>query len=467
MQFVRRPESDRMAAEGERGRVGFFAVATLFLAVAITLSGCSIFKGNGQKSRDKNRIPGERISVLSYEGSLSADPRISGLEVTLPKPHDDMTWPQAGGDLSHVMQHLELSPDPRVVWRVKIGKGSGGVERLVASPVVADGKVFTLDANNTVEARRTSDGKRLWSTVLRQKGEKKESGLGGGISYDDGVIYATSGFGFVSAIDATNGKEMWRKATGSPMRGAPSIADGRVFALSYDNQLFALTTSNGDIVWTHVGIAENAGVLGTASPAVVGDTVVVAFSSGEIYALRVENGQVIWTDTLSRTNVGLPTPMSSLNDVDGFPVIDRGDVYAISQGGRMVSINLRTGERVWERNIGGTQTPWVAGDFIYVVTADDEVLCLSRRDGRIRWVRELPDYLNPEKRKQFVYWSGPVLAGDRLIVASSLGYAVSISPYTGKMLSKIELPDQAFVAPIVADKTLYILSNDAVLLALR
>ncbi len=163
----------------------------------------------------------------------------------------------------------------------------------------------------------------------------------------------------------------------------------------------------------------------------------------------------------------MPTPLSSLNDIDGFPVVDRGEVFAISQGGTMVAINLRTGERVWERNIGGTQTPWIAGDFIYLVTADDELLCMSRRDGRIRWVRELPDYLNPEKRKRFVYWTGPVLAGDRLIVASSLGYAVSVSPYTGRLMSKIELPAENFIAPIVADDTLYILSNNADLLALR
>ena len=444
--------------------VGPKVATTLALAAVMALSACA---HNGEKSRNKNRIPGERISVLSFEGRLSADPRIADLDVRLPKPYDNQSWPQAGGDISHVMQHLDLAPAPKILWRTSIGKGSGGVERLIASPVVADGKIFTLDANNTVAARRDSDGRLIWSLTLKQKGEKRESGIGGGIAYSEGVVYATSGFGFVSAISADNGREIWRKATGAPMRGAPTIADGRVFAVSYDNQLFALTASNGDVIWDHVGIAENAGVIGTASPAVVGDTVVVAFSSGEIYALRVENGQVIWTDTLSRTTVGLPTPMSSLNDVDGLPVVDRGEVFAVSQGGSMVAINLRTGERVWERNIGGTQTPWVAGEFIYLLTSDDEVLCLSRRDGRIRWVRELPDYINPEKRKNFVYWSGPVLAGDRLVVVSSLGYAVSISPYDGRLMSKIELPDQSFISPIVADGTLYILSNDAVLLALK
>lgn len=247
MQSSRRVEGGRGVVE-QRGSIGMKTAVMVVLAVAVTLSGCSIFRNSGKNSRNKNRIPGERISVLSYEGRLSADPRIADVKVTLPKPYDDKTWPQAGGDLSHVMQHLDLGANPRVAWKAKIGKGSGGTERLVASPIVADGKVFTLDANNTVEARRASDGRRLWETTLKQKGEKKEAGIGGGISYNNGVIYVTSGFGFVSALDAENGREMWRKATGSPMRGAPSIADGRIFALSYDNQLFAMTTANGDII---------------------------------------------------------------------------------------------------------------------------------------------------------------------------------------------------------------------------
>ncbi len=249
MQPSRIVESGRADTGPRNGGIGMKAAVTLVVAMAVLLGGCSIFRGNGEKSRNKNRIPGERISVLSYEGRLTADPRISDLKVTLPKPYENKGWPEAGGDLDHVMQHLELASNPKIAWEAKIGKGSGGVERLIASPVVANGIVYTLDANNTVEARHASDGKRLWKTTLRKKGEKKESGIGGGVSYHDGVLYVTSGFGFVSAVDAKSGKEIWRKETGVPMRGAPTIADGRIFALSYDNQLFAMTTSNGDIIW--------------------------------------------------------------------------------------------------------------------------------------------------------------------------------------------------------------------------
>jgi outer membrane protein assembly factor BamB len=133
----------------------------------------------------------------------------------------------------------------------------------------------------------------------------------------------------------------------------------------------------------------------------------------------------------------------------------------------MVSIDLRTGDRVWEQDIGGVHAPWVAGDFIYVLSADNELICLTRADGRVRWSRDLPQWANPDKKKDPIFWSGPVLAGDRLIVISSEGEAFSVSPYTGEPLGTADFPDGVYINPIVADKTLYVLTDEADLVAMR
>ena len=66
-----------------------------------------------------------------------------------------------------------------------------------------------------------------------------------------------------------------------------------------------------------------------------------------------------------------------------------------------------------------------------------------------------------------IVWAGPVLVSDRLILVSSAGYAVSLSPYTGKLLGRVEIPGEAYIAPVVADGTLYLWTNDAQLVALR
>jgi outer membrane protein assembly factor BamB len=133
----------------------------------------------------------------------------------------------------------------------------------------------------------------------------------------------------------------------------------------------------------------------------------------------------------------------------------------------MVSIVLSSGIRVWDQRISGTQTPWVAGDVLFAVTTDNDLVCLSARDGRVRWVRALPRWENEQRKRDPITWAGPVLAGDRLILSGSNEIALSVSPYTGDVLGEIELPDGILIAPSVANRTLYFLTDDGDLIAYR
>ena len=243
------------------------------------------------------------------------------------------------------------------------------------------------------------------------------------------------------------------------------MAAGRLFTVTYDNQLYALNAEDGDVAWTHVGIAEDAGIVGAASPAVDGGVVVAPYSSGELVALRIENGRSVWADSLTR--VGAATPLAELNDINGSPVIDRDIVVAAGHAGRMVAIDLRSGARLWEQEIASLQTPWVAGDFVFVITTEAQVVCLARDTGRVRWVRQLPRYEDEERRRDSIEWSGPVLASERLFVVSSRGDGVFVSPYDGETVDRVELPDGTSLPPVVAGGTIYVLTDDGDLVAYR
>ena len=104
---------------------------------------------------------------------------------------------------------------------------------------------------------------------------------------------------------------------------------------------------------------------------------------------------------------------------------------------------------------------------MFLVTTDAKVICLSRGQGRIRWITQLQDYENDDNKDDPVSWSGPVLAGDRLLLASSLGDLVSISPYTGEIVSLSDVGDPVSISPIVANKTVYVLTDKGRLIAYR
>jgi outer membrane protein assembly factor BamB len=437
---------------------------TAVLLLVLALAGCDWISGIFDDSASKKHLEGDRLSVLGLERRLEPDPALASAEVHLPQPVLNADWPQAGGRSNHVMQHLQFDGTLHRQWKTSVGDGASRYGEPLSQPVVAGGRVFAMDAEDVVVAIDATTGRQIWEADPKP-GAAKDHTFGGGVAVAGDRVFVTTGYGLVLALEAATGKEIWHQQVAAPMRGPPTVSDNRLFAITVENRLEVLSTEDGHRLWTHSGLPETAGLVGAASPAVEGDIVVVPYSSGEIFALRVENGRPLWSDNLATARpLGA---LSTLADIRGRPVIDRGRVFALSHSGRMVAIDLRTGERVWEQEIGGTHGPWVVGDYVYVLGNDVDVFCLMREDGRVRWVHELPRFEDEKKKKDPIRWSGPILAGDRLIVVSSNGDGYSLSPYDGKQLGQISFSDPVFIEPVVAGDTLYVLTDEADLVALR
>ena len=446
------------------------------LAAVGLLGGCGIFSGSKKPSTP---TVGQRIAVLASEASVEVDPALADVAITLPPAVTNDSWTQPGGNAAKSMGHLSLGAALGRVWTAKIGQGSGSRARLASAPVVADGRVYTIDTQAVVRAFDANSGAEVWSAQVgsaqdRRGGKSWLSGestgahgvlFGGGVSYDGGRIYATSGIGDAAAYDAATGTEIWRVRPGGPLRGAPTIANENVYVTSQDNQLYALSPADGSTRWTGSGTLELAGVFGTAAPAASQGTVVAGYSSGELNAYRYENGRVVWQDALSRTSIS--TSVGSLSDIDAEPVIDNGRVYAIGQGGRMVALELNTGQRIWEINVAGISTPWVAGDWIFVVTDQAQLLAIARSTGKVKWMTQLRRFRDEKDKKGQVGWVGPVLAGDRLILANSQGELVNVSPLDGSVQSTVDTDMRVSLPLVVANNTLFVLHDEGRLTAWR
>ncbi len=436
----------------------FRPVVAAFLLVALTHAGCSWFASK------KQPLPGERISVLSLDRQLKPDPTVAKLPVSLPKPVVNPDWPQPGGFPNHAMQHLALPATLRQAWKASVGEGSSRYTQVLAQPVVADGRVYAMEGASQVSAFDASNGTQIWRVDVRPS-DDNGNGFGGGVAFWKGRLFVATGYARVVALDPKDGKVIWKTGVGAPVRSGPTVADGRVYAVTVENELVALAADDGRRLWVHNGIPETAGLVGSASPAVEGEVVVVGYSSGEIFALTVENGRALWSDSLASS--GAADAVSALADIRGRPVIDRGRVFAVSHSGRMAALDLPTGDRAWEQDIGSSHGVWVAGDYVFVLSNDNELICLTRNDGKVRWLRQLPRYENEKDKEDPIAWAGPVLGGDRLIVLSSDGWALSVSPYTGEPLGREEMPGNAFVDPVIANNTLYILTDNGELSAYR
>ncbi len=435
----------------------------LIVTAVIALGGCSLL-GRGGDKKPKTPTIGQRISVLTSESGVEVDPALADVSVLLPPAQTNDSWAQPGGNGAKSMEHVALPLSVGPVWNVSVA-GSTNSSRLAAAPVVSGGRIYVMDTKAQVHAFDAASGGKIWSIDFGTDTKDRPSVFGGGVSVDGDVAFVTNGLGDVAALKTSNGSVIWKKHPGGPLRGAPSIGNGNIYVMSQDNQLFALSASDGATQWTSSASIELAGVFGVGAPAVAQGTVVAGFSSGELNAYRYENGRALWGDALSRTSIS--TSVASLADIDASPVVDRGRVFALGQGGRMVSLELVTGQRLWEINIAGISTPWVSGEWLFVVTDEAKLLCLSRANGKVRWVSQLTRYKKPKKRDGPITWTGPILAGDRLIVASSRGELVNVSPADGKIQSVTKASGPVYLPPIVANGTMYILTNDGRLTAWR
>jgi outer membrane protein assembly factor BamB len=431
--------------------------------IALALFGCS---DSMPRLQDLNPfaekevpLPGKRVAVLQQE-TLRSDAFAASQPVALPSPQANDTWSQPGGNPSNAPGHLALSSTPKSAWSVSVGTGSSFYGKVTASPIVYDGKVFTLDAAGQVTAVAASSGSVVWRASTTPPNEKDQEGFGGGLAADGGRIYAATGFGTVVALETQTGRKLWEKSLGAPLRASPTAMSERVFAATKEGQVYCLSGSDGTELWSFTGMPERASILANVSPAVDRDMVVVPYPTGDLVALRTSNGQPIWQESLARSSSG--SSLGAMSDA-ARPVLYGGTLYAVGHGGRMIATAQKTGERLWSITLASIEQPWVAGDSVFAVDTSGQLVAVARNDGKIRWATKLGAGT----------WAGPVLAGNRLWLTSSKGQLVGVDPITGKVASTVAIgnsvfgssSDPIFIAPVVAGGRLFVLADNARLYA--
>ncbi len=423
-------------------------------------------------------LPGRRIAVLPANEKVPGELADAAAPIVVPPAVANEEWTQPGGSPSNVLGNLALSASPREIWRASAGSGSSGKGRIIASPIVTGGRVFTLDSEGTASAFSISGGSKIWSQSLAPTppqtaqagggfsslttgslfslgGGGDGGGYGGGLASDNGRLYGATGFGAVIALDPATGKRLWEKTLGAPVRSSPTAVGDRVYVLTTEGRFYCLSGIDGAELWSARGLPSQASLSLNASPAIDGEIVAVPYPTGDVLGLKIADGSPVWSESLTRTRS--ESQFASMTDA-ARPAMENGIVYAIGHAGRMTATNAKTGERLWSLNAPGTQTPWVAGDSVYVVDTRAQIMAVSKRDGKIQWTAKLPASGT---------WSGPILAGDLLWSVSSKGLLAAVNPQSGLVAGQQDIGSGSYIAPIVAGGRMYLLTDDAKLIALQ
>ncbi len=436
-----------------------WVVSCLFL---LMLSACGWLGG------EKKQPPllGERIDILQKFGRTEGDRELAHTKIIVPSPKNLVTWPQFHANASHNPDHLSFTGQPKELWQTNIGLGQDGRHFFLTGPVVANDTVFIANGNMFVSAIDLNTGRTRWRLNLKVYGETDEfTGVGLSVKEDGQILYVASPFGQIIALDAKNGKKLWATYLGAPIHSSPVLSNKKIFVTTMDGRLVALEENTGSILWFYKGSQENPTLVGSPAAAVAGDIVVVAFNSGEIFGLRAETGQLLWTDSISTSKFG--GSIANLSSIRAGVIIDKELVLVINHNSLLVALDLIRGGRQWELQIGSDQTPWIAGDHLFVLTDRKELLAIQRGSGRVYWSKFLPDFLDKKQTKQDIQWFGPVIAQENLIITNSVGEILYLSPQDGHLISKQKINNGFVMAPIIVNNIMLLTIKNGTIIAFK
>lgn len=432
-----------------------------FLTALLLLAACdSLPSWMGGTEKEVVRLPGDREDVLQVDTGLKADEIVRQVSFKIPAAVENKAWAQVTGQFTAATGNLAAKGDLSSKQSVSVGEGNEFAHSLVPRPVVTDGRVFVMDAAGAISAHDVNDiSQKIWTSQVMMHDDNEV--MGGGLSADSGKLYAASGLGRVAALDAATGVESWHRDIGTPIRSAPRVAGGKLFVITIDSQLYALEAATGKILWTHRGIGETAGLMNNVSPAIAADAIIVPYASGELYALKMETGDEAWRASLAQAKRTEATAIFS--GIGGDPVVDEAAVFAVSSSGLCSALNVLNGQSLWERKVASINTPWLVGEYLFLLTEDNMLMAMVKYDGRIRWTIQLKKYDDEKHKLKPIVWRGPVMVDGKLIIISTYGEMLQIDGATGSILSTIDVPNDLSTSPVVAAGKLFIVGKDATL----
>ncbi|MCP4393291.1 MAG: PQQ-binding-like beta-propeller repeat protein [Alphaproteobacteria bacterium] len=436
----------------------------LFAAILSTVSACG--GGTWMGEENKAKLQGTRISILAHEQILKPETATDASDIKIPESYTNEAWAQVGGNSNHVMHNLKADDNIKKVWSSSAGKGSNKRSNLLSEPVVANGTIFSIDSKATVYALDAETGRKKWNTKLKPLNEKDDSTIrGGGIAYSNNLVFASTGFADVIALNEKNGKEAWRTSLSSPIRTAPTAINNQIFVIDVNNTITSLSSTDGHILWNYVAGSKKTNILGGASPAVKNNVVIASLSTGEIIALRATSGSQLWMDALTARK--RQDAISDIATIKGRTAINGRIAHTISHGGLMIATDMRNGRRVWEREIGGINQPWISGDYLYVISNENDMIAIKSMTGQIAWITHLPKWQNEEKQEKRIMWTGPIMVQDKLIITGTNGKIAFYSPQSGELISDKKIASSISLPPVVANETIFFMTDDAKIVAYK
>ena len=400
--------------------------------------------------KKKIKLEGKRVAILQQAADEIVDNKVL-TKINLGKKKNILSWDQSHNSPTHLAINFEAITTFSKQKRILSSAGESADSRILMQPVVNNYNLFFLDARGNVIAFDLNKNKKIWKKNISLKNDNNHN-LGGGVAvYNDKVII-NSPYGEIISLDKKSGSINWRKSIGIPFRAAPTIFNGKIFSLALSNKLIVLNVEDGSLYWEHEGIFNNTTLISSPKIAINDNIVIVPYSNGDFFGINIANGKELWRNSF--IDIEVKETSNSFTDIDGFPVIKNNIAIITSATGKVTSINMKTGSRLWEKDISSSTTPAVNGNSLFIINSNFELMCLDINSGDIRWKKKIIESRS-DKLKDI--WHAPVIINSKLVLVGGDKKLITVDPFTGKIEGKKNISGLPASSPFIYQKKVYLM----------
>ena len=441
-------------------------IRNLFLFLFL-LTNCSfdnksgIWSGNEEeKARiaELERIENSEIEILKIydQGNIFSEEIIASNNVILSNPKKNDTWKMSGLNLQNFLGNIYLPGVENNFLKKNIGKNKYSLSKVVFSPLIYEDNIFITDDTGSIY-RVNQSGKVYWKTNIYKKLYKKiYKNLS--LAIYKNKIYVADNIGFIYSINLENGKLIWIKNHGTPLKSKIKVFENKIYLINQDNRLICMDVNEGTLIWDNRSISSFIKTQNFLALAISKKgNLFLLNSSGNLSKLKASNGRFYWSLNIADSLQIQGTDFFNSSDI----ALDNKNLI-FSTSSSVYSYSIENGYLNWQKNIGSTNTPIIDGKNVFLVSNNGYFVNLDKESGKIIWSTYI--LKNLKKKKQITKIVGFIMGSGKIYAVSLNGYLIISSASSGKVEYSKKISNSIAASPIISNGSLYILTEKSKIL---
>ena len=436
----------------------------IFFLIFILLVNCSfdnktgIWSGSKKEKRRISELEKEQkqTKVVDY---IYSSKSVYSKEISLTKkisisnPRKNLSWKMSSLNQQNFLGNIYLSGIDNIFLKKKIGKNKFPMSKIISSPLVFENNIIFSDNNGTI-FNINQNGEINWKKNIYKKIYKKVyKNLVFSIYQNN--IYVADNIGFIYSIGLNNGKLVWIKNHGIPIKSNIKIYKNKIFLINQDNRILCFNTKNGSKIWDIRSVPSFIKLQNFLSSAISKQGDVIAInSSGDLFKVNANNGKIDWSLNTLESTLAHATDFFKSSEI---VIIDDNIIF--SSKSSIFSYNLNTGYTNWKQEVSSIGAPIIDGKNIFILTDNGYFVIIDKDTGIIISSTNILKIL--KKKKQETKITGFIMGSGKIYSVTSNGYLIVSSPVSGKVEYFKKIGDPVTSTPIINNGKLYILTKNS------